>query len=479
MNDGEPKAWAVNANAEKLQVTLNQFLNKNYLEFNIAQVHLDDLPRMLERKILRLITYKSPVNYYFSNGRFHGFEYELIRKFAKEHKMRVDVVLANSHDEMQQLLLNGDGDLIAAELPANSIVNKQIRFSAAYNHSAPLIIGRQSDEPLHDIRDLEGRRITLPAESPYRILLERIRNSGINFDIVIAEPGLDMQTTLTMVSRGMYDLTVLDSNKYNNEVAGNYLIKAHFPLSEPTPHAWAVRAEDGKLASALNNFIKAEYRSKFYNTLYTKYIVHPQRWIAGNRYRQHIDQLSPYDDLVRKYAEVYSFDWRLIVAQMYQESRFDPQAISFKGAEGLMQMMPSTAEDIGARNLDIPANSIQAGVKYLSMLRDQFENDLLLEDRTWFTLASYNAGFGRVKQARELASEMGLNPNRWFGNVEKAMLALAQPFEKDGEVIRNCRCGETVVYVHEIRTLYKNYVGMTQYLQVASANARKTPPFDI
>lgn len=479
VTSGEPKVWAVNAEAEKLQISLDQFLNKNHLEFNIAQVHLDDLPRMLERKILRLITYNSPVNYYFSNGRFHGFEYELIKKFAKAHKMRVDVVLANSHEEMQKLLLNGDGDIIAAALPTNSIANEKIRFSAAYDYAAPLIIGRQSDNLLHDIRDLEGRRIVLAAESPYRNLLERIRDRGVNLNIATAETGLGTQAILTMVSRGMYDLTVLDSNKYNNEVANEYLIKAHFPLSEPSPHAWATRTDDEQLMTALNKFISQEYRSNYYNTLYAKYIENPQRWTADNKFKAQIEQLSPYDDLVRKYAEEYSFDWRLIVAQMYQESRFNPQAVSFKGAEGLMQIMPATAQDIGAQDLDKPANSIQAGVKYLSMLRDQFENDLLLEDRTWFTLASYNAGFGRVKKARELASQMGLDPNRWFGNVEKAMLVLAQPFEKDGEMTRNCRCGETVVYVHEIRTLYNNYVRLTQTLQVARADSRKTPPFDI
>ena len=479
VTSGEPKAWAVNAKSEKLQIALDQFLNKNHLEFNVARVHLDDLPLMLERKLLRLITYKSPVNYYFSNGRFHGFEYELVRKYAKAHKMRVDVVLANTHEEMQQLLLNGDGDIIAAALPTGSINNEQITFSAAYDYAAPMIIGRQTDEPLHDIRDLEGRRITLSAESPYRSLLERIRDRGINMEIVTAEPGLGTQAILTMVSRGMYDLTVLDSNKYNNEVASSYLVKAHFPLSEPSPHVWAVRADDQQLLESLNNYINQEYRGKFYNTLYAKYIENPQRWTASNKFRQEVEQLSPYDDLVRKYAEEYSFDWRLIVAQMYQESRFNPQAVSFKGAEGLMQIMPATAQDIGAQNLDKPANSIQAGVKYLSMLRSQFENNLLLEDRTWFTIASYNAGFGRVKQARQLASDMGLDPNRWFGNVEKAMLVMAQPFEKNGEMIRNCRCGETVVYVHEIRTLYNNYVRLTQSLQVARADARKTPPFDI
>jgi membrane-bound lytic murein transglycosylase F len=479
VTNGEPKAWAVSSRAEKLQTALDQFLNKNHLEFNVSRVHLDDLPLMLERKVLRLITYRSPVNYYFSNGRFHGFEYELVRKYAKAHKMRVDVVLASTHEEMQELLLNGDGDIIAAALPTGSISNEKITFSSAYDYAAPLVIGRQVDDPLHDIRDLEGRRITLSAESPYRNLLERIRDRGINLEIVIAEPGLDTQAILTMVSRGMYDLTVLDSNKYNNVIASEYLIRAHFPLSEPAPHAWAVRVDDQELQESLNHFIQREYRGNFYNTLYAKYIENPHHWLADNKFRQQVEQLSPYDDLVRKYAEEYSFDWRLIVAQMYQESRFNPHAVSFKGAEGLMQIMPSTAEDIGIHNLDNPANSIQAGVKYLSMLRGQFENDLLLEDRTWFTVASYNAGFGRVKQARELASEMGLDPNRWFGNVEKAMLAMAQPFEKDGEMVRNCRCGETVVYVHEIRTLYNNYVRLTQSLQVARADARRTPPFDI
>lgn len=479
VTSGEPKAWAVHASAEKLQIALNQFLNKNHLEFNVARVHLDDLPVMLERKILRLITYKSPVNYYFSNGGFHGFEYELIKKFAKAHKMRVDVVLANNHEEMQQLLLNGDGDIIAAALPTNSIANEKIRFSSSYDYAAPLIIGRKTDDPLHDIRDLDGRRIVLSAESPYRHLLERIRDRGIKLDIVDADPGLDTQAILTMVSRGMYDLTVLDSNKYNNEVANEYFIRAQFPLSEPAPHAWALRADDEQLMDALNKYISKEYRSNFYNTLYARYIENPQRWMANNKFTQEVEQLSPYDDLVRKYAEEYSFDWRLIVAQMYQESRFNPQATSFKGAEGLMQIMPATAQDIGAQNLDKPANSIQAGVKYLSMLRGQFEDGLLLEDRTWFTLAAYNAGFGRVKRARELASEMGLDPNLWFGNVEHAMMAMAQPFEKNGEMIRNCRCGETVVYVHEIRTLYNNYVRLTQTLQIARADARKTPPFDI
>lgn len=480
LTNGEAKAWAVNVDAQNLQSALNQFLNKNHLEFNISEVHFDDLPKIKERKILRLITYSNPVNYFFDGGRFYGFEYELIRKFARAHMMRVDVVLASSHDEMQQLLLNGEGDLIAASLPVNSITNNKISFSVPYDFSTPVVIGQDMDNTILDIRDLEGRRITISAESPYRKMLEDLQNHGINFNLEIARAGLDTETVISRVSEGIYDLTVIDSNQFNFELAEKYSLKAHFPLSEPAPHGWAVRSADVQLLNALNEYVNDNYRGNFYNTLYSKYIEHPQTNKQIKLLAQ-VDQLSPYDDIVRKYAEEYSFDWRLIVAQMYQESRFNPAATSHAGAEGLMQIMPSTAQVIGANNLEDPASSIRSGIKYLGMLRDQFEDNILLEDRTWFSLASYNAGFGRVKQAREQAAKMGLNPNRWFGNVENAMLVLAKPYKKDGELIRNCRCGETVVYVHEIRTLYNNYVRLTQATQLARMETTPTVevPYDI
>jgi membrane-bound lytic murein transglycosylase F len=473
LNNGEARSWAVRNEAVKLQEALNRFLNKNHLEFNVTQVYLEDLPGIKERKLLRLITYNSPGNYFFSDGRFHGFEYELLRKFARSEKMRIDVVLASSHEEMQQLLLNGAGDIIAAALPKDSITDNKIQFTAAYDFSMPIIISRQSDTPILDIRDLAGRSITLSAESPYRSLLERIRAHGISFDIRINDPGIDTEATIAMVGRGMFDLTVIDSNRYNKVLAEEYAIKAQFALSEPAPHAWAVRSNDVQLLTGLNEYIEKEYHGEFYNTLHARYIEYSDKINAREKFLAQVDRLSPYDNLVRKYAELYGFDWRLIVAQMYQESRFNPAATSHVGAEGLMQIMPSTAEDIGAKNLADPADSIKAGIKYLGMLRDQFENDLLLEDRTWFSLASYNAGFGRVKRARQLAAEMGLDADRWFGNVEKAMMALAKPYKKDGEIVRNCRCGETVVYVHEIRVLYNNYVRLTQTVRLA-ANSKIT-----
>ena len=134
-----------------------------------------------------------------------------------------------------------------------------------------------------------------------------------------------------------------------------------------------------------------------------------------------------------------------------------------------MQLIPETAELMGVSNTETnnPEISIDAGIRYLSYLRDKFEDSLLLQDRIWFTLASYNAGYGRVKKAREMAEDMGLDKNRWFDNVELAMLAMAKPFKRDGQTVRLCRCGQAVVYVREIRTRYYNYIRLTETRQLA------------
>ena len=466
----ESHAWAVRTDAEILQNRLNEFLNKTHLSMIVTDVRLEDLPRMQERKVLRVITYQSPGNYFFNNGKMHGFEYSFIKEFAKSKRMNVDVVLASSHEEMRELLLSGDGDIIAASLPENSLHDDNIKMTIAYDYSAPVIIGRDPETSLVDIRDLEGRRIALAPESPYRGILEGIQRRGIDFEIIGTDEGVNVEETLYRVSHAMSDLTILGGHQVKAELTRQYGLKPLFTLSEPVGQSWAVRASDHKLLAAVNDYIEQEYRGDTYNVLYGRYLSRPKNRKAESRLSTHVDKLSPYDEIVKKSAKRHSFDWRLIVAQMYQESQFDPAAVSYAGAEGLMQLMPATARDLGVEDVNDPTLNITAGVKYMSILRDQFEQGLPLEDKTWFTLASYNAGFTRVKKARLLAEKMGLDSDRWFGNVEKAMLKLSKPYTQDGEVKRLCRCGQAVVYVQDIRSLYNNYVRLTEITQLARAD---------
>ena len=300
-------------------------------------------------------------------------------------------------------------------------------------------------------------------------LVERVQERGINFEIVDIAEGINTEETLYRVSHAIQDLTILGSHQVKAELTRQYGLKALFTLNEPVAQSWAVRVSDYKLLAAANDFIQKEYHRDTYNTLYSKYLSRPKNRKDESKLLAQVDELSPYDEFIKANAERHSFDWRLIAAQMYQESQFDPEAVSYAGAEGLMQIMPATANELGVENLYDPKSNISAGVKYMKILRDQFEQELPLEDKTWFTLASYNAGFARVKNARTLADKMGLDSNRWFGNVEKAMLALSKPYTRDGELRRLCHCGQAVIYVREIRSLYHNYVRLTETTQIARA----------
>lgn len=132
-----------------------------------------------------------------------------------------------------------------------------------------------------------------------------------------------------------------------------------------------------------------------------------------------------------------------------------------------MQILPRTAKQLGYSDVQTPELGISAGIEYLDWLRERFERELAIDDRTWFALAAYNAGYGRVEDARRLAQELGFDPNRWFDNVEQALYLLGQNKYKHRSRFRRCRCGQTVAYVSDIRARYHAYVHLTEPLQLA------------
>jgi membrane-bound lytic murein transglycosylase F len=233
-------------------------------------------------------------------------------------------------------------------------------------------------------------------------------------------------------------------------------------VEESVSYCWATRAADGELRQAIDEFIRREYRGTVYNILRRRYLG-PRRWRGSEPPSlREGSALSPYDDLAKRYAERYGFDWRLLVALMYQESRFDPQALSAAGAVGLLQVLPSTARELGVSDPSDPEQGFQAGVRYLDWLRGRFSLDMGLPDRVAFTIAAYNAGYGHVADARRVAARNGWDTERWFDNVERAMLLLARP-----EVARTvpngyCRGSEPVNHVREILERFRAYIRLTE-----------------
>lgn len=472
-------AWAVSSDAEDLHKTLNQYLNQQHLTHNIASVYFEDFPSIKDRGVLRVITYANPSHYYLHNGKLYGFEYELLKQFASRYRLRLDVVLASSQEEMFELLKTGKGDIIAASLPSSIInENKLVQYTAPYNYASPVLIGRDNEEPIIDLRELAGRRITLAEDSPYWDFMQNLKDQGLEFELVRADDSVNLEGTMLMVALGMYDLTVVGNHQITAENSASVGIKSQFILSEPQAHRWAVRADDQQFFDSLNNFLGNEFRSEKYNVLHAKYFEQQQLKKTGKNRLTQVTSLSPYDDMTQQYSAEYGFDWRLITALMFQESQFNPEANSYAGAQGLMQMIPATAELMGVSDINNPESSIDGGVRYLNYLRTKFEDAILLQDRMWFTLASYNAGYGRVKRARQLAEKMGLDKDQWFDNVEIAMMGLGKSYSKNGQQIPYCQCGQTVVYVREIRTRYFNYIRLieTQKLAALSPTYRANKP---
>ncbi len=462
-------AWAISNSAEELHKSLNQYLSHQRLTQDIAPVYFEDFSSIKDRGVLRVITYANPSHYYLYKGNLFGFEYELLKQFAKSHMLRLNVILAHTQDEMFELLNNGKGDLIAASLPRSIIKESEsVRYTVPYNYASPILIGRVNEEPIIDIRELAGRRVTLAQDSPYWDFMLKLKDQGLKFELVKANDGVNLEGTMLMVALGIYDLTVVGDHQITAAKPYSVGVEAQFILSEPQAHRWAVRSDRQQLFNSLNDFLNIQFRSEKYNVLHAKYFEQPQSEKYVNARLTKITSLSPYDDMTQKYSAEYGFDWRLITALMFQESQFDPKANSYAGAQGLMQMIPATAEFMGVSNLNNPKSSIDGGVRYLNYLRSRFEDSILLQDRIWFTLASYNAGYGRVKRARKLAKIMGLDKDKWFDNVEVAMMGLGKFYTKKGKQVPYCQCGQTVVYVREIRTRYFNYIGLIEAQKLAA-----------
>ena len=457
----KPVAFGVRPDADALLEALNRFLNEAKLIRRRPPVYREDLPGIRNHGVIRVLTRNNPATYFLWRGELLGFEYELISKFAKDQGLRVEVVVPPGRDDLIPWLKEGRGDVVAASLTITEERKKQgVPFSRPYHFVSEILVARadEDEEDLTGPADLAGRTVAVRRSSSYWTTLARLKESGIALKMEAAPEELETEEIIARVASEDYDLTVADSHILDIELTWRDDIRAAFPLGDPVAHGWAVREGDTQLLAAINVFLKKEYRGLFYNITYKKYFKN------ARKIRRHVEfrasrtgELSPYDDLVRSYADRYGFDWRLIVAQMYQESRFDPGARSWAGAVGLLQVLPRTAKGIGFENISKPEDGIHAGVKYLDWVRNRFGTELPVQDRTWFTLAAYNAGYGHVLDARRLARKLGLNPDRWFNHVEKAMLLLARRQYARQARHGYCRGSEPVKYVREIRSRYEAY----------------------
>jgi membrane-bound lytic murein transglycosylase F len=462
-------AWAVNLGNDSLLHELNEFISVHHVmqvieperTFDFKQLRKDKLP-------LRVITRNSPETYFLWRGELLGFEYELMRKFADIHKVKLVIVVADSYEEMLELLAEGKGDIIAAGLSRTNarksqVAKAKLTTSIRYNRVKEQLVAHQESLPINELADLKGRTITVRKSSSFWTTAQRLsKDYGVN--IVIANEDIATEILISQVAEKEIDLTIADSNLIAIESSFRSEIITPLTFKEDVPYAYLVRQNNPQLLAYLNEFVRKYYRGTFYNVVKNKYFYNEKLQESHQKHRiVSGSTLSPYDDIVRSYVQAYNFDWRLIVSQMYQESRFDPLASNPTGASGLMQMLPRTAKELGVENLNDPEQAIASGVQYLDWTRDRFSKDLPVQEQIFFSLASYNAGFGHVKDAQRLAVQLGLQGDKWFNNVEKAMLLLQRRHYYKKARFGYVRGREPVNYVRDIHQRYLSYIRITDY----------------
>lgn len=464
---GRQVAWGIRKESPQLRAALNAFISERALTEHIRERFTGDLNEIRERGVLRVLTRNNPVTYFLYRGEPAGFDYELARAAAEELGVRLEMVVAPSRDALIRWLREGRGDVIAASLTITPEREAEVAFSRPYLYVDEVLVQPSASEAkLTSPADLKGRKVHVRASSSYHQTLLALREKHGPFDIVLEPENLETELLVDRVGTGEIPLTVADSHILGAELVYRDDVEAAFPLAEPGPDgerpqksiAFAVRKENPELRAFLDGYVKKMYRGTHYNMWRKRYFEN-KRQISRAKERVAVSgRISPYDDLIQRYSTRYGMDWRLMAAQAYQESRFDPNARSWVGALGLFQVMPSTGKSLGFTRLEDPEEGTHAGILYMYRTLGQLAPEIPFKHRLRFALAAYNAGLGHVLDARRLAREQGLDPNKWFGNVEKTMLLLQKPEYYRRARHGYCRGSEPVKYVSEIQSRYVQFV---------------------
>ncbi len=435
-----------------------------------------DFADILARNELRVAVDYSATTYFLYKGHPIGFEYDLLRKFAKNMGVGLKIIVQPSIKESFSKLQRGEVDLIAYPLAITPSRKEQVDFTTHYRTVRQMLIQRKPDgwrkiNPytmnkilIRNQVDLLGKKVYVLNASSYLETLKSLEKQiGGEINIIEDSASVESDEMIRRVSTGQYDYTVADENLAQANSFYYQNIDFSTPVSFPTRIAWAVRKTSPVLLDSLNINIEKVEKSGLLNILYKKYFLSARnlKAFANGNHTSHTGKkgLSPYDDLIKEQAKRLDWDWLLLASMVMQESQFNPKAKSWAGAQGLLQLMPATAANFGIKNRANPAQSLRGGTDYLIKLEKRWVNNL--EDTTdlaAFVMAGYNAGSGHIIDARALVTKYGGNRDNWEAVSKYLILLSTKKYYQDPVVkLGYCRGQEPVNYVKQINERYAIY----------------------
>jgi membrane-bound lytic murein transglycosylase F len=449
-----------------------------------------DMDQIAQAGTLTVLAPYNSTSYFVYRGEPMGYEYELLRQFAKDQGVELKMVVVTDLKSIYSMLNSGEGDIAAGRLMKTTDDEAKVSFSRALYRTDPVLVQQESSPdsnptkggqkglepgPADQTEDVEiearlvsrpgqlaGKTVTLPEKSPYKRTLVELSDE-ISGDIYVVEMGkLQDEALAQKVARGEVQFTVMQDNLASLKEAEFKNLRVRPVLGHPYTVNWAVRKTSPELLNRLNEWIDQKQNTKLFDSLYKKYFIDRRSYLehdSSEFLTSTTGKLCAFDDLLKKYSANISWDWRLLAAQTFQESKFKPDAKSWVGATGLLQLMPGTARQYGVKDATDPEQNVQGAVKFLAWLTNYWDDRIPDQnERLKFILASYNCGPGHVDDAQRLTEKYGGNPENWEDVSYWLLQKSVQKYYTD-PVVRFgfCRGTEPVNYVSFILDRYEHY----------------------
>jgi membrane-bound lytic murein transglycosylase F len=421
------------------------------------------LQQVQEHNELIVITRNSPTTYYEGPTGPTGFEYELVKRFAEYIGVELRIVVPPNFRDIFTLTALGDAHLAAAGLTVTEQRKHKVRFGPVYQEITPQLVYRSGSVRPKSLADLKGT-LEVIAGSSHEERLQELKQEYPELTWT-ANNEDDSEQLLSMVSDQLIEYTIMDSNDLSVHRHFYPEVKPAFAISDPEPLAWAFpKGEDNSLVDAAVTFFNKIRKNGTLNQLLERYYGHIEKfdYVGTRRYLRDIEQRLPaYRDIFMAAAKEVGMDWRLLAAIGYQESHWNPEAVSPTGVRGIMMLTRDAATDIGIEDRLDPEQSIHGGTGYLVRMLQNIPERVPEPDRTWLALAAYNVGLGHLEDARILTQKNKGNSDRWV-DVKKNLPLLSQKKWFKQTRYGYARGREPVRYVENVRTYYDILVWVTE-----------------
>lgn len=439
------------------------------------RIHPDKLQQVINRRKLVALTDYNSINYFIYRGEPMGYQYEMLQKFTEHLGIQLELRIEENLEKGFKLLKKGDVDVIAVGLTVTGKRKSELDFTNPIMTTRQMLVQRMPkgwqrmatrDEIerglLRSSLDLAGKTVYIEAGTIFKKRLETLMDE-IADTIYIIEDQREVEELIAAVANGEIDYTVADEHValVNERLYPN--IDTKTPISFLQKLAWALKKEEDKaLLDEINHWLKSFNDTFEARVIYNKYFnANRVRFLAKSEYTSFNEgRLSDYDETIKEVADEINWDWRLLASLIYQESEFKPEAVSWAGAYGLMQLMPVVMEQFGIDSTASPEDQIRIGGKFIQYLDRQIPATITdTSERIKFILAAYNAGVGHVLDARRLAKKYKKNPDKWTDQTDFFMRNKSKPaFYHDSVVYYGYARGEeTYAFVEEITYRYDQY----------------------